>query len=65
METKKEYEISMFKSEEESEFKFYIKTFDFSEVKTLALLLGEIFNDVYVELNGDIIMSIHDYYSEE
>lgn len=64
METKKEYEISMFTSEEESEFKFYVKTKDFSEVKTLALLVGEVFPHVYVELDDDIVMSIHDY-SEE
>lgn len=65
METKKEYEISMFKSEEESEFRFYIKTKDFSEVKTLALLAGEVFPHVYVELDDDIVMSIHDYSEEE
>lgn len=65
METKKEYEISMFKSEAESEFKFYIKTFDFSEVKTLALLAGEVFPHVYVMLDDEIMMSIHDYSEEE
>lgn len=67
METKKEYEIYMCNSAEETEFKIWIKTKDFSEVKTLALLAAEIFANVYVELknSGEIIMAISDYSEEE